>query len=179
MGNRYVAKTERFTALTYRRRPICVKMQTVYNSYTGHCKQSIKSDAAQQMILFDFPKAFGNIERDILRAKLYEAGLPIEFVQILRIGREENIMRPKCDGYIGKGETDNKGVSQGSPLIATLFIIYAERMIEQYKANLTQHVKQNGRKILVNNQEGEFHWAQYQYKIPHNKATGKSIQKPK
>ena len=81
------------------------------------------------MILFDFSKAFGNTERDILWTKLYEAGLSMKLVQILRTGREGNTLRPKCDGHIGKGENDNKGVSQGIPLSATLFIIYAERMI--------------------------------------------------
>ena len=95
------------------------------------------------MILLDFPKAFGNIERDILWTKLYEAGIPIDFAQTLRIGHEGNILRPKCDGYIGNGGTNNKRVPHGSPMSATLFIIYAERMIEQYNTNLTQNIKNN------------------------------------
>ena len=107
-----------------------------------------KNDATQQMILFDFSKAFDNIERDILWTELYEGGIPIEFVQTLRIGHEGNILRPKCDGYIGKGETNNKGVFQGIPLSATLFIIYAGRMIEQYNLNITQEIKNNNPQTL-------------------------------
>ena len=41
----------------------------------------LKNDTTQQTILFDFSKAFGNIERDTIWAKLYEAGLPINFAQ--------------------------------------------------------------------------------------------------
>ena len=91
----------------------------------------LKNNATQQMILFDFSKAFDNIGRDIIWAKLYEAGLLIEFVQTLRIGHEGNKLRPKCDGYTGSGENSNNGAFQGIPLSATLFIVYAERMTEQ------------------------------------------------
>ena len=101
----------------------------------------LKNNATQQTIHFDFSKAFGDIERGILWTKLYEAGIPIEFAQTLRIGHEGDILRPKCDGYIGKDETNNKGVFQGSPMRATLFIIYAERMIAQYNLNLAQEIK--------------------------------------
>ena len=35
----------------------------------------LTNNATRQLILFDFAKAFGNIERDILRVELYESGL--------------------------------------------------------------------------------------------------------
>ena len=65
-------------------------------------RNQLKNDTTHQMIIFDFPKAFGYIERDILWAKLYGAGLPIELVQILRIGHEGKTYDRECDGYIIK-----------------------------------------------------------------------------
>ena len=124
------------TVMTRRLNPI-LNLLTNDDQYAYKSKRStidiqaivnnpLKNSATQKMILFDFSKAFDNIERDILRAKLYEAGLPIKFVQTLRIGHEGNILRPKCDGYIGNGATNNKGVFQGCPIGATLFIICRE-----------------------------------------------------
>ena len=64
----------------------------------------IKNDGTAQLILFDFSKAFGNIERDILWAKLYEDGLSIKFIKMAKMGHEGNKLLPKCDGYIGQLE---------------------------------------------------------------------------
>ena len=63
-----------------------------------------ENDVTQQLILFDLSKACGNIERDILWAKLYEAGIPYNCVRILKMGHEGNKLMPKCDGYVGKAE---------------------------------------------------------------------------
>ena len=46
-----------------------------YLHWSTKCSQ--KNDT-QQLILFDFSKAFGNIERDILWMKLYESGTPLQ-----------------------------------------------------------------------------------------------------
>ena len=86
--------------------------------------QVLKRNETHNLILFDFPKDFGNIERDIMWPKLYESGRPCNFVRTIRIGHECNRLIPKCGGYIGKSAS--KGVFQGSPMGATLFIIYAE-----------------------------------------------------
>ena len=61
----------------------------------------------------------------------------MEFVCALGTGHAGNKLRPKRDGYTGVGETNNKAVFHGSPLGAALFIIYAERMMQQYNSNLT------------------------------------------
>ena len=103
----------------------------------------IRYDGAHQLILFDLSKAFDNIERDILWPKLCEAGLPLNFIRTIKVGHEGIKLTPKCGGYIGKSEDNNKGVFQGSPLSATLFIIYAEQMMKQYQENLPTHTKRN------------------------------------
>ena len=103
----------------------------------------LRNNTAKQLILFDFSKAFGNIARDITWAKLYESGLPRNFIRLLKMGHEGNRLQPKCDGYIGNYETNNKGVFQGSPLSATLFKIYAEQMIKPYNKNLPDTIRGN------------------------------------
>ena len=128
------------------------------------------------MILFDCSKAFRNLERDILWAELYEEGIPIEFVQILRIGQEGNKLRPKCDGYTGKCDTDNKGGSQGIPLSATLFIICRK---DDGPIQLKPHVGYCAYALL--NYKKRHQWricrAQYQYRLYQNTNPNRSISK--
>ena len=57
----------------------------------------VKNSNEQQMILFDFAKAFGSIERGNLWTRLYEAGVPSEFAQFPKMGHEGNKLRPKGD----------------------------------------------------------------------------------
>ena len=59
------------------------------------------------------------------------------------MGREWIKLQPKCDGYIGRTGKNNKGVFQGSPMGATLFIIYAEQMMTQYHDNIPSTIKEN------------------------------------
>ena len=73
-----------------------------------------RNDGAQQLRLFDLSKAFGNIERDILRTNLYEDGLPLKFIKTIKMGHEGNKLTPKCDGYIGTSEDNNKGYSKAA-----------------------------------------------------------------
>ena len=91
---------------------------TSENQYAYKCKKStidilptvnnqIRSDDAMQLILFDFSKEFGNIERDILWSELYEEGLTNGFIQFLRMWHEGNMIIQKCDGCIGHRETNN------------------------------------------------------------------------
>ena len=54
-------------------------------------------------------------------------------IKIIRIGHKGASLRPKNNGEIGR-KTINKGVSQGSPISAYLFIIYAESMMGIWKS---------------------------------------------
>ena len=83
----------------------------------------LTNNATHRLILVDSPKAFGNIDRGILWAKLYEDGLPFNIAKTIKMAHEGNKLIPKCDGYIGKSGNNNKGIFQGSPLSSTLFAI--------------------------------------------------------
>ena len=111
MGNNNVTTAEPNTEPTNGGRPIFLQTQTINYRHTCNCKQPTKNDTTQQMILFDFSRAVGNIERVIIWAKLYESGIPIKFAQILRIGHEGNTLRPKCEGYIGNAGKTTKEYS--------------------------------------------------------------------
>ena len=50
---------------------------------------------------------------------------------------------PNVMVILGKSKKNNKGVSQGSPLSATLFIIYDEQMMAQYHDNIPNTIKGN------------------------------------
>ena len=122
----------------------------------------LANNTTHQLILFDFSKGFGNIERDILWGGLYESGLPFNFVRTINMGGEENILIPKRDGYIGKSE-NNKGSPQGSPISETLFIIYDEQMLKQYRDNLPTNIRNETPPMKIKNQTGENAWTQHLY----------------
>ena len=86
----------------YKNKKSTIDILSIINNQT-------KIDATTQIILFDFSKAFDNIERDILWTVLYEVGLPINFIKMLKMGHEGNKLKPKCDGYIGQGGRNNNG----------------------------------------------------------------------
>ena len=49
-------------------------------------------------------------------------------------------VRPKCDGYDGAIKSNNRVVFRQIPLIGTLFITYAGRMVELGNANLASGI---------------------------------------
>ena len=53
------------------------------------------------MILFGISKAFGAINRDIMRTIMYETGIPSIQIKIIRVVRGDACLRPKNKGGIG------------------------------------------------------------------------------
>ena len=69
------------------------------------------------------------------------------------MGHEGNKLIPKCDGYLGESENNNKGVFQGSPLSATLYIIYGGQMVKRYNTNLPQEIQNNTPPLKTRNEK--------------------------
>ena len=103
----------------------------------------LKNNNTQMLILIDLSKAFDSINRDILWTVLYEKGIPWDMVKQLRMGHIGNKLRPKYKGNKGTYMYNNKGVSQGSPISAMLFIIYFDSLIENMKTNSPHKLQTN------------------------------------
>ena len=52
--------------------------------------------------------------------------MPISFINMIKIGQNNNQLRSKVNGDYSQLINNNIGVFQGSPLSAYLFIIYAD-----------------------------------------------------
>ena len=78
---------------------------------------------------------------------------------------------PNVMVILGKSKKNNKGVSQGSPLSATLFIIYDEQMIRRYRENLALKLGNNTQQTITRTKEDDYEWANSLYR-----KTGKEIQ---
>ena len=118
-----------------------------------------KNEKTNQLILLDLSKAFDTINRDLLWAILYERGLPSNLIKIIRMGHQGTKLRPKNNGIIGEKVINNKGVFQGSPLSAYLFIIYIESMMEDYNNSLKPETIQNMPNLTIRNNEEEQNWS--------------------
>ena len=94
--------------------------------------KQIKTDETKHIIMLDLSKACDSANRELPWTALYKKGLPEPMIRRIRMGHEDTKLRPKAKGTLGKKQINNKGVFQGSPLSALLFIIYFDHMLEMY-----------------------------------------------
>ena len=88
----------------------------------------------QKILLMGLPKAFGAINRKLLRATLYKKGIPEELVRRVGRGHQGTRLAPKYRGRYGESKENNIGVFHGSEIRALLFIIYLDDMTEDLAA---------------------------------------------
>ena len=65
-------------------------------------------------------------------------------------GHEGNIIRGKHAGILGKEIENNKGVFHGSPIVALLYIIFADGIMGEYKNNINTQSPQKIKMITRN-----------------------------
>ena len=121
--------------------------------------KQIKNEKTEHIILFDLAKAFDSIDRDVMWTILYESGLPENLIKIIQIGHNGIKLCAKNNGKIGSKVNNNKGVFQGSPLSAFLFIIYIESMMEKYESKLCPNTKNNMNTIKIRDDKEEAKWS--------------------
>ena len=93
-----------------------------------------KSARCAQIVLMDLTKASGRVNRTILRATLYEIGLPGHMIAHIRRGHMNTQLPPKTKGKYGNATPSNVGVFQVSAVSALLFAIDQDDMMEDYDA---------------------------------------------
>ena len=92
----------------------------------------IQNAKTAQLIPIGLSKALDSINRNILRTILYEKGIPWNFIKQIRSGHMGNKLCPKYKGITGSQMYNNKGVFHGSPVSATMFIIYLDHLMGKY-----------------------------------------------
>ena len=85
---------------------------------------------------FGRSKAFDRINRIRLRLVLYEKGLPIKIINGIIKGHGNNLLQGNHNGTRGRKVNNNKGVFQGSPISALLYIIFAGGIMDGYEKEL-------------------------------------------
>ena len=121
-------------------------------------QNQIQHEETKQLLLLDLSKAFDSINRNILWAILYEKGVPWELIKQIRSGHKGNKLCPKYKGVLGPQMYNNKGVFQGSPISAMLFIIYFDHLIGQYEKQLSQQYKIQRPPLTIRNEQAEYKW---------------------
>ena len=122
-------------------------------------QKNIKNDNATGLILIDLSKAFDTINRNLIWAILYGKGLPWDCIRLIRMGHTNNQLCPKYKGAIGASTHNNRGVFQGSPPSAMLFITYFDSMMSDYTQNLKGEIEHRQHTLLQRTPEQEYAWA--------------------
>ena len=100
----------------------------------NHIKEIIGYKYPEMSItLMDLTKAFGKTNRKLMYTKLIEKGLPIELIRLIAKTHENTKIMAREKNKLSEKQVTNKGVFQGSPLSALLFIIYTDSMMERYE----------------------------------------------
>ena len=84
-------------------------------------------------ISFGPSKAFDGINRGKLRWALYGKGLPTNLIDMIINGHTDNSLYGKLNCEIGTETYSDKGVFEGSPTSASIYIIFADGIMEEYK----------------------------------------------
>ena len=109
----------------------------------------------------DLTKAFGEVNRTILRTALYKKGIPVEMITHIRRGHQNTRLTPKTKGRYGKQTPNNVGVFQWSAVIALLFVIYRDDVMEAYDAlnhkneTLLKHTQERAKEEIGKNVASE------------------------
>ena len=89
------------------------------------------------MTLFEQSRPSGAINWDIRWEIMYERGIPIALIGIIRMAHHNTRLRGKNNGKIDAG-SGNKRVFQGGTQSAYIFIIYSVSMMEYYEGSLNK-----------------------------------------
>ena len=108
------------------------------------------------------------MDRNKLWSILYKKGLPVAFINMIKIGHNNNQLCSKINGEYSNLINNNVGVFQGSPLSAYLFIIYADYIMKQYNNSIkkpsTNITKSN---TITRSNEYENKWTNLTFKKIH------------
>ena len=96
----------------------------------------------------------------MLRATLARTGLPREWIREIRAGHTNNTLRPKIQGQLGGKIKNDKGVFQGSPLSALLFIIYQNEMMEEYQELCDAQLRTQPQ-LKIRSEDNELKWPKH------------------
>ena len=129
-----------------------------------YIKQNLIQNRIRGHISFDLSKAFDRIDRNKLWWILYEKGVPIKLIEIIIKGHTDNTLAGKLNGELSNEIENDKGVFQGSPISALLYIIFADGIMDEYKNELKQ-LKIPKIKILLKNLDIEYKWTEFLSKL--------------
>ena len=76
-----------------------------------------------------------------------------------------NLLQGKHNGIMGSKIRSNKGVFQGSPICALLYITFADGILREYKQNIIP-IKTTKTNMIVKKLTGEYRWSEHRiYKL--------------
>jgi hypothetical protein len=95
------------------------------------------SDTSGAIVSLDFQKAFDRVDRDLIYKILQKLNFPSNIIEYIKILYEESVSIFKVNNQLTGKVPLNRGIKQGCPLAALLYIVY----IEPFILTLQNHIK--------------------------------------
>merc|ERR1711915_913281 len=108
---------------------------SILRNITGH------QNVDMSITPMDLTKAFDKTNRKLLYTTLIKKGLPIELIRLIIKTHSNTFIRAREKNKLSNKQETNTGVYQGSPLSALLFIIYTDKMMEDYEKSWSKKKK--------------------------------------
>lgn len=91
-----------------------------------HCYE-YKKEA--HLLFIDFKQAYDSVDRKKLYDALFQLGLPGKLVRLVKMTQEDCVSKVRVNGMNSKTFKVEKGIRQGDPLSALLFILLLEKVM--------------------------------------------------
>ena len=91
------------------------------------------------LLFLDFEKAFDSVELNFLFRSLEKFNFVADFVRWMKILYTNPVFRLKNHGWISKTCNINRGIRQGCPISALLYIVVAEILAQKINTNDNIH----------------------------------------
>merc|ERR1711915_1092257 len=103
-------------------------------------------DSERTITLMDLTKAFDRTNIQLLFNILIKKGIPIEMVRLIIKTQKNTQLQAREKNKLGEKQEINRGIFQGSPLLALLFIIYTDQMMKEFDEDWKEKKEKMGEK---------------------------------
>jgi hypothetical protein len=111
------------------------RLLTIYSAFVKYLKRKWEYNEAVHQLFIDFKKAHDSVRREVLYNIVFELGIPMELVRLLKMCLNETYSKVRVGKHLSDTFPIKNGLKQGDALSPLLFIFALEYAIRRVQAN--------------------------------------------